>query len=58
MFDFRNANKKVQVSLNLSESMLCMDTDNQEPIPRNHRLDVTPVNRQTLGVFSQGPSKL
>ncbi|XP_065223288.1 general transcription factor IIF subunit 2 [Planococcus citri] len=52
----RNANQKVQVSLNLSESMLCMDNDNQEAIPRNHKLDVTPVNRQTLGVFSQGPS--
>ncbi|XKL61066.1 hypothetical protein PGB90_008123 [Kerria lacca] len=49
----RNANQKVQVSLTLSESMLCMDNDNQESIPRNHRLDVTPVTRQILGVFSQ-----
>ena len=46
------------MTLNLSESMLCMDNDNQEPIPRIHRLDITPVNRQTLGVFSQGPGKL
>ncbi|KAK7576154.1 hypothetical protein V9T40_012440 [Parthenolecanium corni] len=49
----RNASQKVQVSLTLSESMLCMDTDNQESIPRNHKLDVTPVTRQVLGVFSQ-----
>lgn len=48
----RNANQKVQVSLTLSESMLCMDKDG-ETIPKNHRLDVTPVFRQTLGVFSQ-----
>lgn len=51
---YRNASQKVQVSLTLSESMLCMDTDNsQESIPRNHRLDVTPVTKQMLGVFSQ-----
>lgn len=50
---YRNASQKAQVSLALSESMLCMDTDNQESIPRNHKLDVTPVTRQVLGVFSQ-----
>lgn len=50
---FRNANQKAQVSLLLSESMLCVDNDNSELIPKNHRLDVTPVTRQTLGVFSQ-----
>lgn len=49
----RSTTQKVQVSLALSESMLCMDSDSSEPIPRNHTLDVTPVTRQMLGVFSQ-----
>lgn len=54
----RNASQKVQVSLSLSESMLCVDTDNQEAVPRNYRLDVTPVTSQMLGVFSQGSGKM
>ena len=57
MVIFRNANQKAQVSLQLSESMLCLESDNSEPIPKNHRLDVTPVTRQTLGVFSQVSGK-
>ena len=38
--------------------MLCVDSNNSEPIPKNHKLDVTPVTRQMLGVFSQIPGNL
>lgn len=43
--------QKSQVSLSLSETTLQIDPD--EKIPKEHRFDVTAVNKQTLGVFSQ-----
>ncbi|XP_071455320.1 general transcription factor IIF subunit 2 [Hetaerina americana] len=44
--------QKAQVSLTLSESVLCMKGKNEETIPKEHRLDVSTVSRLTLGVFS------
>lgn len=40
------------MSLTLSESVLCLKEPGEETIPRDHRLDVSTVTRQTLGVFS------
>lgn len=48
----RNASQKAQVSLSLSESVLCLKEAGEENIPKDHRLDVSMVTRQTLGVFS------
>lgn len=42
--------QKAQVSLTLSDSIL--NTDADEKIPKQHRLDVSQVTKQTLGVFS------
>lgn len=42
--------QKAQVSLSLSEAV--MNLDPQEKIPKDHRLDVSVVTKQTLGVFS------
>ncbi|XP_008476838.1 general transcription factor IIF subunit 2 [Diaphorina citri] len=47
----RNPGQKPVVSLSLSEATMCVDP-NEEKIPKDHRLDVQIVNRQTLGVFS------
>ena len=47
--------QKSQVSLSLSDTTLQIDPD--EKIPKEHRFDVTAVNKQTLGVFSQNLSK-
>uniref|UniRef100_A0A8D8PRW2 General transcription factor IIF subunit 2 n=1 Tax=Cacopsylla melanoneura TaxID=428564 RepID=A0A8D8PRW2_9HEMI len=47
----KNPGQKAQVSLSLSEATMCVDPD-VEKIPKEHRLDVQTVNRQTLGVFS------
>ncbi|XP_049773081.1 general transcription factor IIF subunit 2 isoform X1 [Schistocerca cancellata] len=44
--------QKTHVSLTLSESVLCLKQPGEENIPREHRLDVSTVTRQTLGVFS------
>jgi hypothetical protein len=40
------------VSLTLSEAVLCLKEPNEKDIPREHRLDVSMVTRQALGVFS------
>nr|CAD7195563.1 unnamed protein product [Timema douglasi] len=40
---------KATVSLTLSESVLCLKEPEEENIPRDHRLDVSTVTRQTLG---------
>lgn len=48
----KNASQKAQVSLTLSESVLCLKEAGEENIPKDHRLDVSMVTRQTLGVFS------
>lgn len=42
--------QKAQVSLTLSDAVINLDP--QEKIPREHRLDVSVVTKQTLGVFS------
>lgn len=47
----KHPGQKSQVSLSLSDSTMAIDAD--EIIPRDHRFDVTAVNKQTLGVFSQ-----
>lgn len=42
--------QKAQVSLSLSDAV--MNLDPSEKIPKDHRLDVSVVTKQTLGVFS------
>lgn len=42
--------QKAQVSLALSEAVINLDP--AEKIPKDHRLDVSVVTKQTLGVFS------
>lgn len=48
--------QKAQVSLTLSDAVMNLDT--LERIPREHRLDVSVVTKQTLGVFSHMIRKL
>ncbi|BES95537.1 unnamed protein product [Nesidiocoris tenuis] len=43
---------RTQVSLTLSESVLCLKEPKEKSIPKEHKLDVSMVTRQTLGVFS------
>lgn len=42
--------QKAQVSLTLSDAVINLDP--HERIPKEHRLDVSVVTKQTLGVFS------
>ncbi|GAB0092915.1 General transcription factor IIF subunit 2 [Sergentomyia squamirostris] len=42
--------QKAQVSLTLSDAVINLDPE--EKIPKDHRLDVSVVTKQTLGVFS------
>lgn len=42
--------QKAQVSLTLSDAIINLDPE--EKIPKEHRLDVSVVTKQTLGVFS------
>ncbi|XP_028128657.1 general transcription factor IIF subunit 2 [Diabrotica virgifera virgifera] len=44
--------QKAQVSLTLSSAILNLNEPGQESIPKDHRLDVSTVTQQTLGVFS------
>ncbi|KAK9877985.1 hypothetical protein WA026_020199 [Henosepilachna vigintioctopunctata] len=44
--------QKPQVSLTLSSAILNIHEEGQESIPKDHRLDVSTVTQQTLGVFS------
>ncbi|CAH0557981.1 unnamed protein product [Brassicogethes aeneus] len=44
--------QKAQVSLTLSAAILNLSEPGQENIPKDHRLDVSTVTQQTLGVFS------
>uniref|UniRef100_A0A1B6M496 General transcription factor IIF subunit 2 n=1 Tax=Graphocephala atropunctata TaxID=36148 RepID=A0A1B6M496_9HEMI len=48
----KSPGQKAQVSLSLSESVLCLKEPGEENIPKEHRLDVSMVTKQTLGVFS------
>lgn len=51
----KHQGQKAQVSLMLSDAVM---TDADERIPKEHRLDVSVVNHQTLGVFSHVSRKL
>ncbi|KAJ8960816.1 hypothetical protein NQ318_020112 [Aromia moschata] len=42
----------MEVSLTLSSAILNLNEPGQESIPKDHRLDVSTVTQQTLGVFS------
>lgn len=44
--------QKAQVELTLSETVLNLKQPGEEVIPKDHHLDVSTVNNQTLGVFS------
>ncbi|XP_060518283.1 general transcription factor IIF subunit 2 [Cylas formicarius] len=44
--------QKPQVSLTLSSPILNLSDSNEGSIPKDHRLDVSTVTQQTLGVFS------
>ncbi|RZC39687.1 general transcription factor IIF subunit 2 [Asbolus verrucosus] len=44
--------QKAQVSLTLSSAILNLSEPGEESIPKDHRLDVSKVTQQTLGVFS------
>ncbi|XP_023020542.1 transcription factor TFIIFbeta [Leptinotarsa decemlineata] len=44
--------QKAQVALTLSTAILNLNEPGQESIPKDHRLDVSTVTQQTLGVFS------
>lgn len=46
----KQSGQKTQVSLVLDDCV--NDVDSEEPIPKNHQLDVSIVKEQTLGVFS------
>ncbi|XP_012284805.1 general transcription factor IIF subunit 2 [Orussus abietinus] len=48
----KSPGQKAEVSLKLSEAVLALKEVGEEDIPKQHRLDVTTVTRQTLGVFS------
>lgn len=48
----KNPGQKAEVSLKLSEAVLALKESGEEEIPKQHRLDVTTVTRQMLGVFS------
>lgn len=48
----RNPGQKAEVSLSLSEAVLALKESGEEEIPKQHRLDVTTVTTQILGVFS------
>lgn len=48
----RSPGQRTAVALTLSEALLCLRESPNDPIPKEHRLDVSTVTRQTLGVFS------
>ncbi|XP_043258972.1 general transcription factor IIF subunit 2 isoform X1 [Colletes gigas] len=48
----KNPGQKAEVSLKLSEAVLALKEPGEEEIPKQHRLDVTTVTKQMLGVFS------
>ncbi|KAF7997389.1 hypothetical protein HCN44_005666 [Aphidius gifuensis] len=47
---------KAEVSLKLADSVMSLKETGEEDIPQQHRLDVTTVTRQMLGVFSHIPA--
>ncbi|XP_078039517.1 transcription factor TFIIFbeta isoform X2 [Augochlora pura] len=48
----KSPGQKAEVSLKLSEAVLALKEPGEEEIPKQHRLDVTTVTKQMLGVFS------
>lgn len=52
IYMYRNPGQKAEVSLRLSEAVLALKEPGEEEIPKQHRLDVTTVTKQMLGVFS------
>lgn len=52
----KQTGQKAQVSLSLNENITNIDPE--EPIPKDHHLDVSVVTKQTLGVFSHTLRKL
>ncbi|KAM3964818.1 general transcription factor IIF subunit 2-like [Aphomia sociella] len=44
--------QRAQVQLSLSETVMCLKDSGEQSIPKEHRLDVSNVTRQSLGVFS------
>ncbi|XP_011642249.1 general transcription factor IIF subunit 2 isoform X1 [Pogonomyrmex barbatus] len=48
----KHPGQKAEVSLKLSEAVLALKEPGEGEIPKQHRLDVTTVTRQMLGVFS------
>ncbi|XP_074111040.1 transcription factor TFIIFbeta [Cotesia typhae] len=44
--------EKAEVTLGLSEAVLALKDPGEEDIPKQHKLDVSQVKHQTLGVFS------
>lgn len=52
IFSIRVMGQKTKVSLTLSQATLSLNEDGEEQIPKDHRLDVSPIAQQTLGVFS------
>lgn len=48
----RASGQRAQVQLSLSEAVLCLKDPGEQSIPKEHRLDVSTVTRQSLGVFS------
>jgi transcription initiation factor TFIIF subunit beta len=49
---YRYAGKKAEASLMLSEAVLALKETDEKEIPKEYKLDVSPVTSQTLGVFS------
>ncbi|XP_004930959.1 general transcription factor IIF subunit 2 [Bombyx mori] len=43
---------RAKVQLSLSEAVLCLKDPGEQSIPKEHKLDVSNVNTQSLGVFS------
>lgn len=50
--DCRVQGQKTKVSLTLSQATLNVNEDGEGQIPKDHRLDVSPIAQQTLAVFS------
>lgn len=54
---FRHPKQRAEVSLKLSEAVLALREPDEGDIPKQHRLDVSTVTHQTLGVFSRSIRK-
>lgn len=50
--------EKAEVTLGLSETVLALKDPGEEDIPKQHKLDVSQVKHQMLGVFSHISRKI